>query len=117
MRKVFCLTVLGLLPALVPDLLLAGPVDINTADAATIARELNGVGETRAKAIVTYREKYGRFAAPEDVLKVSGIGPQVLKLNRENIRTAQTTNGAKKSPAQSPAQSPGKSSDQAPPTP
>jgi competence protein ComEA len=73
----------------VPVLALAGPVDINTADAATIARELNGIGDSRAKAIVEFREKNGRFASPEDVLKVTGIGPQVLKLNRDNIRTGQ----------------------------
>jgi competence protein ComEA len=88
------ITFLGILGCL-PVLALAGPVDINTADAATIARELNGIGDSRARAIVEFREKNGRFASPEDVLKVSGIGPQVLKLNRENIRTGQ--------PAKSPA--------------
>ncbi|MBN8279443.1 MAG: helix-hairpin-helix domain-containing protein [Gammaproteobacteria bacterium] len=77
---------LGLVAA-IPVIAAAGPVDINTADAATIARELNGVGDSRAQAIVDYREKNGRFASPDDVLKVSGIGPQVLKLNRDNIRT------------------------------
>lgn len=92
MRRILFLAVLGLLPALAD----AGPVDINTADAATIARELNGVGESRAKAIVEFREKNGRFASPDDVLKVSGIGPQVLKLNRDNIRTGQ----AAKTPSQ-----------------
>lgn len=65
---------------------IAGPVDINSADAQTIARELNGIGPSRAQAIVEYRQKNGRFASPEDVLKVTGIGPQVLKLNRDNIR-------------------------------
>lgn len=85
MLRVMCLGLLVGLPALA----LAGPVDINTADAATIARELNGIGDSRARAIVEFREKNGRFASPEDVLKVSGIGPQVLKLNRDNIRTGQ----------------------------
>jgi competence protein ComEA len=85
MLRIMCLGVLGCLPVLA----LAGPVDINTADAATIARELNGIGDSRARAIVEYREKNGRFASPDDVLKVSGIGPQVLKLNRENIQTGQ----------------------------
>lgn len=85
MLRIMSLAILGCLPALA----LAGPVDINTADAATIARELNGVGDSRARAIVEFREKNGNFASPEDVLKVTGIGPQVLKLNRENIRTGQ----------------------------
>lgn len=92
MRKILSLGILGLLPFLAN----AGPVDINTADAATIARELNGVGESRARAIVDFREKNGRFATPEDVMKVSGIGPQVLKLNRDNIRTGQSEKPAAK---------------------
>ncbi len=92
MRKLMCLGILGLLPVLCQ----AGPVDINSADAATIARELNGIGEVRARAIVDYREKNGRFAAPEDVLKVSGIGPQVLKLNRDFIRTGEAQKPASK---------------------
>ena len=90
MLRVICLGILGCLPALA----LAGPVDINTADAATIARELNGIGDSRARAIVEFREKNGRFASPEDMLKVSGIGPQVLKLNRDNIRTGQPAKAA-----------------------
>ena len=92
MRRIMCLSLLGLLPALAD----AGPVDINTADATTIAKELNGIGASRAKAIVDYREKNGRFASPEDVLKVSGIGPQVLKLNHDNIRTGPSPKTASK---------------------
>lgn len=84
MRNVLTVGILHLIPVMA----MAGPVDINTADAATIARELNGIGDSRARAIVEYREKNGRFATPDDVLKVSGIGPQVLKLNKENIQTA-----------------------------
>ena len=83
MRNVVVLSALCLLPAWV----LAGPVDINTADATTLAKELNGVGASRARAIVEYREKHGRFASPEDVLKVTGIGPHLLRLNRDNIQT------------------------------
>lgn len=92
MRRILFSALLGLLPALA----LAGPVDINTADAETLARELNGVGDARARAIIEYREKNGRFAAPEDVMKVSGIGPQVFSLNRDNIRTAPPAKPAEK---------------------
>ncbi|MEZ5566160.1 MAG: helix-hairpin-helix domain-containing protein [Gammaproteobacteria bacterium] len=97
MLKILCLGIL-VLGSMVAT---AGPVDINTADAATISRELNGVGESRARAIVEYREKNGRFANPEDLMKVSGIGPQVFKLNREFIRT-----GAAPQPASSTSSAP-----------
>ena len=42
----------ALIVTLVPALVWAGPVDINTADAATIAKELQGIGLSRAQAIV-----------------------------------------------------------------
>jgi len=67
----------------------AGPVDLNSADAETIARELNGVGVTRAEAIVEYREQYGAFSSADDLLNVSGIGPHILKVNEANIILSQ----------------------------
>jgi len=66
----------------------AGPVDINTADAETISTELNGIGLTKAKAIVEYREKYGPFKNPGDLSLVKGIGERTVEINRENIRVA-----------------------------
>ena len=77
---------LGLLAALLPALSLAGPVDINTADAMTLATELNGVGLSRAEAIIEYRNLNGSFATAEQLLEVKGIGPQVLDMNRMNIQ-------------------------------
>jgi competence protein ComEA len=67
----------------------AGPVDINRADAATIAKELNGVGASKAKAIVEYREKNGAFKTADDLGKVKGIGPKMIERNRANIRTGE----------------------------
>ena len=75
-----------LLASLLPLMAWAGPVDINKADAATIAKELQGVGLSRAQAIVAYREKNGAFKSVEDLRKVKGIGAKVLELNRANIR-------------------------------
>ena len=60
-------------------------VDVNTADAATIARVLNGVGLTKAKAIVRYREENGRFDAPADLAKVKGIGAATVARNEGKI--------------------------------
>ena len=63
----------------------AGQVNINTADAETISRELKGVGQSKAQAIVDYREANGAFAVPEDLLQVKGIGTRVLADNRDDI--------------------------------
>ena len=63
----------------------AGPVNINTADATTLARELSGVGEATARAIVAHREAHGRFENPDALLEVKGIGPRILERNRRNI--------------------------------
>jgi competence protein ComEA len=75
-----------LIASLLPALVWAGPVDINKADAATIAKELQGIGLSRAQAIVAYREKNGLFKSAEDLRKVKGIGAKTLELNRANIR-------------------------------
>lgn len=60
----------------------AAPVDINTADASTLAAELNGVGAAKAAAIVTYRESNGPFKRLDDLIQVKGIGAKTLEKNR-----------------------------------
>lgn len=75
-----------LIASCLPLLAFAGPVDINKADAKTIAKELNGVGLSRAQAIVDYREKNGAFKNVDDLRKVKGIGAKTLEQNRSNIR-------------------------------
>ena len=71
--------------ALAPVWAFGGPVNVNEADADTIARELRGVGPAKARAIVTYREENGPFETVEDLLKVQGIGHKVLEDNRKDI--------------------------------
>ncbi len=77
---------LTLLVACLPLCAFAGPVDINTANAETLSAELDGVGMSKAKAIVEYREKHGPFKNPEDLSLVKGIGDRTVELNRANIR-------------------------------
>ena len=64
----------------------AGPVDINTADAATISAELQGVGMSKAQAIVEYRQTHGPFKSYKDLTMVKGIGVRTVEINRANIR-------------------------------
>lgn len=63
----------------------AGTININTADAKQLAKELVGVGKTRAEAIVQYREKNGQFKSIDELVKVDGIGHRTVEKNRENI--------------------------------
>ena len=81
---------LACLIACMPLWAFAGPVDINTADAQTISEELDGVGLTKAQAIVEYREKHGPFKSADDLSLVKGIGDRTVDLNRSNIRVAST---------------------------
>ncbi len=83
-RSKICLSMLVCLLA-GPLLALAGPVDVNTADAATISAELKGVGLVKAQAIVEYRSTHGPFKSPDDLVLVKGIGARTIEMNRENI--------------------------------
>jgi competence protein ComEA len=60
-------------------------IDLNAADAPTLQRELAGVGEAKAKAIVAYRETNGPFASIDELLEVKGIGKAILDKNREKL--------------------------------
>ncbi|WP_017939256.1 ComEA family DNA-binding protein [Zestomonas thermotolerans] len=62
-----------------------GKVNLNTADADTLQRELNGIGAVKARAIVEYREANGPFASVDELLEVKGIGPATLEKNREKL--------------------------------
>jgi competence protein ComEA len=79
---------LTLCAMLLPVVALAGPVNINTADAEAISRSLQGVGLSKARAIVEYRQKHGPFKSAEDLSLVKGIGDKTVELNRDNILVA-----------------------------
>ena len=81
---------LALVWLLLPWFAAAGPVDINTADAETIAAELKGVGLSKARAIVEYRQKHGPFQKPGDLSLVKGIGERTVELNRSDIQVSST---------------------------
>lgn len=49
-----------------------GKININTADVSQLIT-LSGIGESRARDIITYREANGDFASTEDIKKVPGI--------------------------------------------
>ena len=59
-------------------------ININTADVATLA-DLNGIGESKAEAIVAYREANGPFASVDDLANVKGIGARTVENNADRI--------------------------------
>ena len=66
--------------------LAATPVNVNKADAQTIATSLDGVGLAKAQAIVAYRSAHGPFKSVDDVGNVKGVGDKTLARNRDAIR-------------------------------
>ncbi len=61
-------------------------VNVNAADAQTLAAVLDGVGLARAEAIVAYRQENGRFNDIYDLANVKGIGDRTIELNESRIR-------------------------------
>ena len=64
---------------------MAAPVNINTASATEIADALNGIGLSKAKAIVDYRDAYGLFNSAEEIVFVRGIGDSTFENNKSDI--------------------------------
>lgn len=82
MKTLLKSTILSVLLALSFNLF-AAPVDINTADAKTLATNINGIGDKKAEAIVQYRDKHGPFKSADELAKVKGIGPSLIEKNRD----------------------------------
>lgn len=64
---------------------IASPVNINTADAKTIAEALSGIGLKKAEAIVKYREEKGPFKTAEDLVNVNGIGGKTVEKLKHDV--------------------------------
>ena len=81
----------ALLLALVSSSVWAVSVNINEADADTLATQLVGVGTAKAAAIVAYREANGPFKNVDELSKVKGIGAKLVEKNRANLIIEQKT--------------------------
>ena len=67
------------------SLLYAAQVNINTADADTLSSELSGIGQSKAEAIVAYRELHGPYKQVQDLTNVKGIGIATIEKNKTKI--------------------------------
>ena len=63
----------------------ATKVNLNTADADTLARELVGIGASKAEAIIAHRQAHGPFATVDELLEVKGIGTAILEKNLNRL--------------------------------
>ena len=61
-----------------------GKININTSSLEELMT-LSGIGESKAKAIIEYREKNGSFKNIEDIVNVSGISETIYAKIKNNI--------------------------------
>ena len=61
-----------------------GKININSADKAALMT-LSGIGESKANAIISYREEHGDFKSTEEITNVSGIGKATYANLKDNI--------------------------------
>ncbi len=59
-------------------------ININTADIETLA-SLNGIGQSKAEAIIAYREANGPFQTADDLVNVKGIGEVTVEKNADSL--------------------------------
>ena len=75
-------------------------VNINTADQSTL-ETLNGIGPSKAQAVITYRTQNGPFAKIEDIMNVSGIGTATFNNIKDYITVGGSGSTAQTSAASS----------------
>lgn len=61
-----------------------GKVNLNTADEAGLMT-IPGIGESRAKAIIAYREKNGKFQSIEEIMEIDGIKEKMFEKIKDSI--------------------------------
>lgn len=64
---------------------MSGKININTATSQELSEELNGIGNSLAQRIVSYREKHGPFRSIEGIKNVEGIGDKKYEAIRNSI--------------------------------
>jgi len=71
-------------------------VNINKANAATLAAYLKGIGVNKAEAIVKYRKSNGSFKTAADIKNVPGVGDETFKDIKSKISTSRGKSTAPK---------------------
>lgn len=100
------LATLALCFTVVLPVIAATPVNINKADAQTLAESLDGIGAGKAAAIVAYRKAHGPFKSIDELGNVKGIGAATVQRNHDAIRLSGDTAPAAARKASAPARHP-----------
>ena len=61
-------------------------INLNTADAGQLST-LSGIGQSKAEAIIAYREEHGDFASIEEIMNVEGIKEGTFSKIKDKIST------------------------------
>ncbi|WP_052339137.1 ComEA family DNA-binding protein [Gorillibacterium massiliense] len=69
----------------------SGKIDLNTASLQQLM-ELPRIGETKAKAIIAYREQHGGFKTASEIMNVKGIGEKTYENFRDQIVVSKLKN-------------------------
>lgn len=84
-------TILSLLIALTLSFSAFAAVNINTATKAEL-ETLNGIGASKATAIIKYRKEKGNFKSVNDLTNIKGIGPKIVeKIGKDATVSGKTT--------------------------
>jgi competence protein ComEA len=75
---------IGEAPAPQPPGAQSDAIDINSADEELLKR-LPGIGEVKARAIISFREANGPFSSADGLLEVNGIGAATLEAIRDLV--------------------------------
>ena len=87
MKKLILLLVLFIFNSIA----IASPVNVNSADAKTIADALAGIGQKKAEAIVKFRTEKGPFKTVEELTQIKGITKKILDKNTNDILLSDTS--------------------------
>ena len=71
--------------ALIKTAIEDGKININVADKSQLMN-LSGIGESRAEAIIAYREMNGAFTCVDDIKKVEGIKEGIFEKIKDKIK-------------------------------
>lgn len=81
----------------IPALAAGGKVNINKADARTLAGELEGLSQSQAEKIIRHREKNGPFVGFYELNGLDGVDSEFLTKNYDRMELGDVSMADKKS--------------------